>query len=128
MGEGDHLVQHLIGPLGDVAQGGAGIGEGTLPHHEAVVLAQHVPLELLEIVVHLGPVGEVLHAVGHGDGRVDAGQARGLGDEGDHVLPEAVHPHVQPEAHDALHFFPDLRIVHVQIRLLFGEQMQIVFV
>ena len=55
------------------------------------------------------------------------GKALLFGDEGDHVLAEAVHTHIQPEAHDLFDFFPDPRVVHVQVRLLYGEQMEIVF-
>ena len=54
-------------------------------------------------------------------------QAFLLGDVGDDVLPEAVHPHVQPEAQNPLHFLPHLGVVHIQVGLLHGEQVQIVF-
>ena len=128
MGEGYHLVEHLALPLGDIAQGDVRIGERALSHGEAVVIFQHLVPELLQIAVDLRPVGEVLHAVGYGQPGIGIGQAGGLGNEGDHVLPEAVHPHVQPEAEYVLHLGADLGIVHVQIRLLFREQMQIVFV
>ena len=50
-----------------------------------------------------------------------------FGDVGDHVLPEAVHAHVQPKAENALHFLPHLGVVHVQVWLLHGEQVQVVF-
>ena len=50
-----------------------------------------------------------------------------FGDVGDDVLPEAVHPQVQPEAQNPLHFLPHLRVIHVQVRLLHGEQVQVVF-
>ena len=128
MGEGDHLVQHLILPLGDVAQGGVRGGHGAFPHGEAVVVIQHVPLELRQILLRGGQIAVVLHAVGHGDPGMTVRQPLGLGDEGDHVLPEAVHSQVQPEAQDVLHFLPDLGIGHVQVRLFFREKMQIIFV
>ena len=128
VGEGDHLVQHLVRPLGDVAQGRVRRGAGALPHHKAVVMGQHVPLELRQVVVNLRLVGEEFEPVDGREPGMAVGQARGLGDEGHHILPEAVHPHVQPEAHDLLELLPHAGIVQVQIRLLFGEEMQIVFV
>ena len=128
VGKADHLIQHLARPLRHIAQGHIRRGQGAFAHSEAVVIIQHIPLELLQVIIHPGPVHKVLHAVGDGTLRVSAGQARGLGDEGDHILPEAVHPHVQPEAHDLFHFLTHLGVVHIQIRLFFGEQMQIKFV
>ena len=55
-------------------------------------------------------------------------QALFFGDKRDYVLPEAVHPFVQPEAHDFFDFLAHLGVIHVQIGLLLGEQMQIKFV
>ena len=128
VGEGDHLVQHLARSLGHIAQSHVRGGLGALPHHEAVVVVQHVLLELHQVLIDRGLVDEVLHPVGHRQGRIAVGQALVLGDEGDDVLPEAVHAHVQPEAHDLLDLFPDPGIVHVQVRLLLGEQVQVVLV
>ena len=50
-----------------------------------------------------------------------------FGNEGDHILPEAVYPLIQPEPHDLLDLLPDQRVIHIQVRLLDCEQMQIVF-
>ena len=128
VGKADHLVQHRVVLLVDVAQGGLGRGHGALPHGEAVVVLQHLPLELPQIVMSGGEIGIVFHAVGHGERREAVGQALLLGDEGHHVLPEAVHPQVQPEAQDLLHLPAHLGVRHVQIRLLFGKEVEIVFV
>ena len=54
------------------------------------------------------------------------GQLRHLGDEIDHVLSEAVHAHIQPEAHNTLDLFADLGIVHVEVGLFFGKNVQII--
>ena len=54
------------------------------------------------------------------------GQALGLGDEIDDVHPEAVDAAVEPPNHDVLHRFSYLRVLPVQIRLLAGEQVQVV--
>ena len=128
VGEGDHLVEHLVRSLRHVAQGSVRVGGGAFAHDEAVVLAQNIVFEFLEIPVGLGAVGIVLEPVCRRDLRIRARQPRGFGDEGDHVLPEAVHPHVQPEAEDALDLIAHSGVAHIQIRLLFGEQMQVVFV
>ena len=128
MGEGDHFVQHLVALLIDVLQTVVRRGQRAFPNGEAVVMSQHILPELPQVVMDCRKVREVLHAVGHGQLGIGAGQARGLGDVGDHILPEAVHTHVQPEAENVLHFLTDFGVGHVQIRLLFGEQMQIIFV
>ena len=78
--------------------------------------------------MHPRPVGVVFIAIGRGEPRVGVRQPLGLGDEGDDVLAEAVHAHVQPELHDALDLLAHLRVIHVEVGLLFGEQVQIVFV
>ena len=51
-----------------------------------------------------------------------------LADIGDHILTESVDAHVQPEAHDVLDLFTYGWIAPVQVRLLFGEEMEIVLV
>ena len=128
MGEGDHLVQHLVLPLGHIVQGRLRGGHGALAHGEAVIVVQHVPLELRQILPGGGEVGVIFQTVGHGKGREAVRQALGFGDEGHHVLPESVHPQLQPEAQDVLHLLADLGVGHVQVRLLFGEEVQIVLV
>jgi hypothetical protein len=45
----------------------------------------------------------------------------------DHITSEAGNPFIEPEAHDIFDFFHYPWIVPVEIRLLFCEQMQIVF-
>ena len=128
VGEGDHLVEHLVRPLGHVAQGGGGVGHGALAHNEAVVLTQNVVLELFEIIMGRRTVGVVPQTVCHRDLRIGVGQARCLGDESDHVFAEAVDAHVQPETQDALDLVAHLWVIHVQVRLFFGKQVQVVFV
>ena len=55
-------------------------------------------------------------------------QPLSLGNKGNDILAEAVHTHVQPELHDALDLLAHLRVIHVEVGLLFGEHVQIVFV
>ena len=59
---------------------------------------------------------------------IAVGKARRLGDEGHDILAKTVHTHIQPEAHDVLELLAHARIVHIEIRLFSGEEMQIVFV
>ena len=49
-------------------------------------------------------------------------------DKGDNVLSKAVNAHVEPEAHDILDLLTHLRIIHVQIGLTLGENVQIVLI
>ena len=49
-----------------------------------------------------------------------------LGNIGDYIFPEAVHTHIQPEAHNTFNFVTYLWVIHVQIRLFFSEHMQII--
>ena len=89
-------------------------------------MIQHVVLELVQVFVDAGAVIVVWHPLA-GRHQVVVRQTFLFGDVGDDVLPEAVHPHVQPEAQNPLHFLPHLRVIHVQVRLLHGEQVQVVF-
>ena len=121
----DHHIDLAIF-LVDVVQGFLGRHQGGFGDGEAVVVVQHILFEFPEVFVDVGAVVIVGHTFGGGHDMVIR-QAFLLGDVGDHVLPEAVHTHVQPEAKNFLHFFPDQRIVHVQIGLLHGEQVQVIF-
>ena len=125
-GELDHHVQYGITLLMDEFQGLFGGQQGGFRKGHAVVVIEYVPLELLQIFVEMGAVVEHEDALGGGHEPI-VGETLGLGNEGDDVLTEAVYAHVQPEAENVLHFFTNQRIVHVQIRLLDGEQVHIVF-
>ena len=54
------------------------------------------------------------------------GQRQVLGDEVDDVHPEAVHPAVEPPAHHRVDGLADLGVLPVEVRLLAGEEMQVV--
>ena len=54
-------------------------------------------------------------------------QALLFGNKGDHIFTEAVNTEIEPELEDLLDLCSDKRIVHVEIRLLDGKQMQIIF-
>ena len=82
---------------------------------------------LVEVFHEVRALVVVLDAGGDGE-REPVRQALPFRDERDDVLAEAVDAHVEPEAHDVLHFFTDLRIVVVQVRLLFGKDVEIVLV
>ena len=43
----------------------------------------------------------------------------------EHVEAESVNSFVKPEIQDVDDFFPDFRVLPVQIRLLFAEKMQV---
>jgi len=54
-------------------------------------------------------------------------QAGSFGDKGYHVLTEAVHAHIQPETQDLFYLLPHQRVIHIQVRLFYGEGVHIVF-
>ena len=121
----DHHI-HLAGILVNIAEGHFRRDQGSLRQGHAVVVIQYILLELRQVFVDPGPVVIVEHAFVNGE-QVVIRQAVLLGNVGDHVFPEAIHTHIQPETKDIFHFFPDFGVVHIQIRLLHGEQMEIVF-
>ena len=81
--------------------------------------------EFLQIGVDAGAVVIQLDAPGGGQ-REAVGQSPGLGDHGDHILPEAVHALVQPETHDLLDLLPNGGVAEVQIGLVGREQVQVI--
>ena len=121
----DHHVQLTVLFI-DIRQRPLRRHHGGLRQGEAVVVIQHVVLELVQVFVDAGAVIVVWHPLA-GRHQVIVGQTFLFGDVGDDVLPEAVHPHVQPEAQNLLHFLPHLGVVHIQVGLLHGEQVQVVF-
>ena len=124
--KGDHFVQHFIRPFGYISQRDIRRGHGAFADSKAVVVVQHIVLELLQIAVRLRLVGVVLDAVGDRELRPGVGQTGSLADVSDHVFPEAVHAHIQPEPENVLDFLAHFRIRHVQVRLLFRKQVQVV--
>ena len=126
--EGDHLIEHVLRPLGDIAERDIRRGHRAFADDEAVIITEHIALKFLEVGVYLRTVGVILHAVCRGELRVSVRQAGSLGDEGDNILAEAVDAHVQPEAQDLFDLLAHGGIIHIEIRLFFCEQMQIKFV
>ena len=122
----DHHAELLPLALPDVFQGDLRRDHGGFGQSHAVVVQQHILLEFREKFMDPGAVVIHKNALVHRQQMV-IGQALFLGDKGDDILPEAVHPHVQPEAHDLLDLFPDQRVIHIQVRLLHGKQVHIVF-
>ena len=120
----DHHV-HLAPLFVDVFQCLTGTDHGSLRQRHAVVVIQHVPLELLQILVDMGAVVIVADTPCRRHEPV-VRQSILLGDKGDDVLSEAVHPQLQPEPQDLLYLLPHQRVIHVQIRLLHGEQVEII--
>ena len=117
----DHHVQLAV-LLVDVGQRPLRCHHGGFRQGEAVVVIQHVALELVQVFVDAGAM-VVAGKSFAGRHQVVVRQTFLFGDVGDHVLPEAVHPHVQPEAQNPLHFLPHPGVVHIQVGLLHGEQV-----
>jgi hypothetical protein len=116
IGEEPGLLDRDAGHLTDREEQARATGEDLLVH-----LVQELvdPRPADEI---LGPVTE--RAAGRPAAAV--GQLRVLGDHVDDVHPEAVHPAVQPPAHHRVDGITDPRVLPVQVRLLAGEQVQVV--
>ena len=120
----DQHVQHAPAPA-DIGQGRFHCGKRRLADLYGPVLQRDLA-ELFKILVQVRPVFVKRQAVDRRHEGPSVGQVRDLGDEIDDILPEAVHTHVQPEAHDALDLLPDLGVVHVEIGLFSGKNVQIV--
>ena len=84
--------------------------------HLAEVLDQPRPHQPVPAVVDVGPPGRRRHV----------GQPGGLGDHVDDVHAEAVDPPVEPPPHRVEDLGPDRGVLPVQVRLLAGEQVQVV--
>ena len=97
---------------------------GSLAHGHAVVAVEHAA-ELREVLVQARTVVVEAHAAGAGHHEVVVGQALDLADEGDDVLAEAVHAHIEPEVHDALDLGAHGGVVHVEVGLALGEDVQV---
>ena len=121
----DHHI-HLSVRLGNVFQCLFGGDERSLRQSHAVVVRQNIPAEFRQIVMDMRTVIVFQDPLAGGHEMV-VRKTFLLGDEGDDVLPESVHAQIQPEFQDLLYFLTDQRVVHVQVRLLDGEQMEIVF-
>ena len=122
----DHHIQHRLLGLIDVLQCHLGCHHRGFRQSHAVIMGKHIPVEFFQIFMEMGAVIEVTDALGCRHDII-VRQTLRLGDKGDHILPETVHPQIQPEPQDLLHFLADQGIVHVQICLLYGKQMHIVF-
>ena len=123
-----HHVEHLVGAFFNIAQCDRGLHAGTFADGEAVVKVQNIALKLGKVIVHLGEIGVILHACCGGELHLGARKPLCLGDVGDDVLAEAVNAHVQPKAHDFLDLLTHLGVCHVEVGLLFGENVQVPFV
>ena len=100
--------------------------EGFADGHD-VIFRHDVAVHLLKIFVAMRAVGvdggDVLHLIGR-----DVGEGLVFGDERDDVHAEAVDAFVEPELHEVVDFVADLGVVPVEVGLLHGEVVQVVFV
>ena len=99
--------------------------ERGLADGHAVVIVEH-GAELVEIFVQVRAVVILENAARHRHIKRRVRQSLGLGDVGDDILAEAVHAHIQPEAQDFLYLGADAGVVHIQVGLLDGENVEIV--
>ena len=121
----DHHVDLVRVGLRDIVERALRRDERGLGDGHAVVIGQHVAAELLQILVDVRAVVVKPDALEHREQMI-VRQSLFFGDERDDVLPEAVDAQVEPEFQDLLDLGPHERVVHVEIRLLDGEQVQII--
>ena len=121
------LDQHIQDTVfsGYVGEGFFDAGKRSLADLDRAVLQCNLP-EFLQILVQIRTVLIERETVDHRQKGQTVRQPGVLGNKIDDILPEAVNAQIQPEAHDALYFLPYPWVVHVQIRLLAGENMQII--
>ena len=123
----EHHVQLFAVRVG-IAQGIGGRSAG-FPHGQQVVLAEHALAHFLQIAVRglgvqvLG-AGDVIEFAGS-DGPVVKAF---LADHADHVHAKAVDALVAPPGHHIEDGVPDLGIGPVEVRLLLGEEVQVILV
>ena len=100
---------------------------GGFTHGHDRVLTEDLAVHFLQELVHAravsGDTQGVVEATGQ-HGRV-LGEGKVLGNQVDDVHAEAVHALVEPEAHDVVDLFADLRVLPVQVGLLDGEVVQV---
>ena len=60
--------------------------------------------------------------------RKSVGQTFGFGYKCDNILSEAVNAHVEPEAHDILYLLAHLGVIHIEIGLTLGKEMEIILI
>ncbi len=120
--EGEDHVQ--LAPVGTgVPLCLADVDLGGLAHRHQIILRQHPPVHLPQVFMDARTVAAA--AVLHGDaiGRPRllrrVGHAVRLGDHGDHVHPEAVHPFFAPPRHHVKHLVPHLGVFPVEVGLFF---------
>ena len=123
--EVEHQVEGFVLFI-DVFERGFRLHHWGFAHHKAVIVREHIFSEFCQVFLDMRAVKVVLHA-GGGRQRKAIGQSFFFGNEGDDILAEAVHTQVEPKAHNVLDFVAHLRVIHVEVRLLFGKDMQVVF-
>ena len=122
----DHHVHLRRTVLRDIIQRALRRDQYGFGQRHAGVVVEHITAELLQIFMDVRPV--IIEADAAIDGeKMVIGKPLFFGDQGDDVLPEAVDAHIQPEAQNSLDLLAHEGVVHIQVGLFDGEQMQVVF-
>ena len=124
--EVEHHIELLILVLRDEPHGGFRGHHGRFADRHAVVFIEHLS-ELTEIFLKMRPTLVMLNARGNRQ-REAVGQTLGLGYEGDNVLAESVNAHIEPEAHDILYLLAHLGVIHIEVGLTLGKEMEIILI
>ena len=101
---------------------------GTFPHRQGVVAVQDFSAHFLKIFVDPGTVGSFVEAGVSVDPWSSVGEGGILGDQAYHVHAESIHALVQPPVHHGEDIPADGWIFPVLVRLLPGEEVEIIHI
>ncbi len=122
----DHHIEYPVLPR-QIPEGGLHRGHRRFPNLHSPIFESDFP-EFPQVSHKIRAVLVIRKSVDDGQKRDAVRQAGGFGDKGDDVFPESVHAKIQPEFQDLFYFLADFGISHVQIRLFFSKNMQIILV
>ena len=120
----DQHIQHTMAAA-YIGEGCLNGGKRRLSDLHGTVLQRHIS-EFLQVLIEIRAVLVKGQTVDRRHEGPAVGQFRYFRNEIDNVLSETVHAQIQPKAHDVLDLFTDFGIVHVEIGLFFGKNVQIV--
>ena len=124
--EVEHHIELLILVLLDEFHRGLGSHHGCLADCHAVVFIEHLS-ELAEIFLKMRSALVMLNTRSNRQ-RESVRQTLGFGYKCDNILSEAVNAHVEPEAHDVFYLFANLGVIHIEVGLTLGKEMEIILI
>ena len=124
--EVEHHIELLILVFLDEFHRGLGSHHGRFADCHAVIFIEHLS-ELTEIFLKMRPALVMFNTRSNRQ-RKSVRQTFGFGYKRDNILSEAVNAHVEPEAHDIFYLFANLGVIHIEIGLTLGKEMEIILI